>query len=124
MISLGVTHPSNPTWGMSYGVEYDWDRYQIGADYQYATGQGDAADYGSIQLQYLEFGGSVQILKALKVFTDFALYDARNNHSDATIIGGGCGSGGANPFTGSASDNACRRNSTGAIAVIGTSLDF
>jgi hypothetical protein len=106
------TFAHNPQWGASIGVEYDWDRYQTGIYYQYATGQGDMNDVGYTQLQYLGFGGSVKVLKGLKVFTELMIFNDRNNHSNATITGGSCGS----AF--------CKRESDGEIFVLGTSLDF
>ena len=112
------TRPT-PAWGFSTGVEYDWDRYQTGIYYQYATTQGDMADNGYIQLQYLGFGGSVKILKGLKLFGETMIYMDRNNHSDATIVAGGCGAGGVGGL-----DTNCKRNSSGAIFILGATLDF
>lgn len=103
---------SNPGWGASFAMEYDWDRYQAGWWYQYSTNQGDFNDVGYVQVHYIGVMGGVQILKDLKAFSEVLFHAERNNHSDAVITGGGCGS------------TACKRNVSGVLFLVGTSLDF
>ncbi len=103
---------TNPGWGMSIGAEYDWDRYQVGTWYQYSTDQGDMNDVGYIQLHYVGVAAGVKILKDLKAYSEIMYHAERNNHSDATITGGGCG------------DSSCKRSVNGLLFLVGTSLDF
>lgn len=109
---------SNPGWGASLGVEYDWDRYQVGAWYQFSTTQGDMNDEGYIQLHYVGVGAGMKILKGLKAYTEVMYHAERNNHSDTTdafsggsITNGSCGA-------------ACKRSVSGMLFLVGTSLDF
>jgi hypothetical protein len=108
---------SNPGWGTSIGVEYDWDRYQVGAWYQFSTDQGDMNNEGYIQLHYVGVAAGMKVLKGLKVYTEAMWHGERNNHSDQNnandvIHGGGCG------------DATCRRSVSGMLFLVGTSLDF
>lgn len=110
---------SNPGWGASGGVEYDWDRYQVGAWYQYAVNQGDMNDEGYTEIHYVGVAAGMNILKDLKVYSEVMFHAERNNHSDTTdaasggaITNGGCGS------------TACKRSVSGLLFIAGVSLDF
>ena len=109
---------SNPGWGASFAMEYDWDRYQVGWWYQYSTDQGDMNDSGYVEVHYLGVMAGMNILKDFKAFTEVMFHAERNNHSDTTdtfsggsITNGSCGA-------------ACRRNASGILFLVGTSLDF
>jgi hypothetical protein len=122
---------ANPGEGASIGWEYDWDRYQIGGWYQWATDQGDMNDEGYIQLHYFGFGAGVKVLKGLKFYGEAVYHIERNNHSDGSdafssaaspggaIQSGAC-AGGAGSFAGAA----CMRNAHGMLYLVGSSLDF
>jgi hypothetical protein len=109
---------ANPGWGGSIGVEYDWDRYQVGGWYQFSTDQGDMNDEGYIQLHYVGVAAGMKILKGLKAYTEVMFHAERNNHSDTTDAA----SGGA--ITGGSCGAACKRSVSGLLFLVGTSLDF
>jgi hypothetical protein len=69
-------------------------------------------DSGYIQIHYIGLAAGMNILKDFKAWTEVMFHSDRNNHSDAAIAGGSCG------------DISCRRNDSGALFLIGTSLDF
>jgi hypothetical protein len=69
-------------------------------------------DVGYIQIHYVGVAAGMKILKGLKVYTEAMFHAERNNHSDNTIANGGCG------------DPSCKRNTTGMLFLVGTSLDF
>jgi hypothetical protein len=110
---------ANPGEGASIGWEYDWDRYQIGGWYQWATDQGDMNDEGYIQLHYFGLGAGVKVLKGLKFYGEAVYHMERNNHSDTSDVA----SGGAIQ-NGSCGSLACQRNVSGMLYLVGSSLDF
>jgi hypothetical protein len=108
----GTMGKTNSNWGASIGIEYDWDRYQVGAWAQHAQGQGDMNDVGYIQIDYVGVGAGVRILKGLKGYGEIVNFHDQNHHSDLDIAGGGCG------------DSSCKRKVDGAVLMTGISLDF
>jgi len=108
----GTRGNTNPNWGTSVSIEYDWDRYQVGAWAQHAQGQGDMNDVGYIQIDYVGVGAGVRILKGLKGYGEIVNFHDQNHHSDFDIVNGGCG------------DTACKRKVDGALIMTGLSLDF
>ena len=111
-VTNGARGHTNGNWGASLGIEYDWDRYQVGAWYQYATGQGDFVDVGYEQLQYIGVGGGIRLLKGLKAYAEAMHFDTTNHHSDVAIVNGGCG------------DVSCHRHESGMLLISGIALDF
>jgi len=107
--------------GASIGIEYDWDRYQVGGWYQWATDQGDMNDEGYIQLHYVGVAAGMKILKGLKAYTEVMYHAERNNHSDANSGGVGLG---ADAIHGGSCGAACKRSVNGLLFLVGTSLDF
>ncbi len=104
--------------GWSTGFMYDFDRYRVGFYWQHAKGQGDFTvggstaagaipDRGSITLNYFNFGGSVNILKGLKLYNEEIVYNDTDNHSAADLAADGF-----------------RRHSSGVIVVFGMGLNF
>ena len=111
-VTNNKTGTTNPNWGASVGLEYDWDRYQTGVWYQHAQGQGDMNDVGYIQIDYIGAGFGVRILKGLKVYGEVLNFHDQNHHSDLDVAQGGCG------------DSSCKKKVDGALLITGVTLDF